>query len=87
MICIFTSPCAYAVHIKNIYHTFGFGNYNYVILYPTFFILLYGMDFPMSSVFENTILIASQCLHELLNHHCLTTALQLDWWIFPGSLV
>lgn len=46
MICIFTSPCAYAVCIKNIYHTFGFGKYTYyVILYPTFFILLYGMDF------------------------------------------
>lgn len=60
---------------------------HYTILYPTFFILLYTMDFPMSFVFENRILIASQYLPEILNHHCLAIALQLDMRVFPRKLV
>ena len=75
--------CAYKIYISH----FWFWKIYVLCNFVSFFILLYGMDFPMSSVFENTILIASQYLHELLNRHCLTTALQLDWWIFPRSLV
>ena len=83
MMCLFTSFCICCVH-KNISH-FCFGKipvlYNFV---SCFFSLLYGMNFPTSLVFENTILIApaSWVIKSSLFNHCSSVGLVEFSWKF-----
>lgn len=83
MTCLFTSFCICCVH-KNISH-FSFGKipvlYNSV---TCFFSLLYGMNFPMSLVFENTILIAPApwVIKSSLLNHCSSVGLVEFSWKF-----
>lgn len=83
MTCLFTSFCICCVH-KNISH-FSFGKipvlYNSV---TCFFSLLYSMNFPMSLVFENTILIAPApwVIKSSLLNHCSSVGLVEFSWKF-----